>query len=282
MTGHETDISDPPAVAAEDFAAGLARRNEAFRTRILQTMILGALVLRPLPPEVAEQVGDFARAMSVDDGMLTVAQRFAKGQLGLAAVDFDRNGYTATWDAERAAKLSGHRPRRRMAALHPRPRARVAVGRSRGPPGRDAGPANLGVLRGPGLRLPRHPRLGAAVARPARLGARPRRLRLTGRVRAGGLRLHRQGERRPARVLAARHGRQPLRDRVPGHGCRALRVVPRASSHRTEWPSAGGRRTPSRSAERTASAASPTSTSSPSTGSPSPTSPSNRSGPRST
>ena len=105
MTGHEVTVTDIDPIDADRFAAALARRNEAFRTRILQTMILGALVLRPLPPEVAAQVAQFARALSVDDGMLAVAQRFAAGQLGLAAVDFDRNGYTAGWSPDRAAAL---------------------------------------------------------------------------------------------------------------------------------------------------------------------------------
>ena len=105
MTGHAVDVDDRPPISPEAFAAGLARRNEQFRTRILQTMILGALVLRPLPPEVAERVEAFARAMSVDDGMLAVTQRFAEGQLGLAAVDFDRNGYTADWAPDRTAAL---------------------------------------------------------------------------------------------------------------------------------------------------------------------------------
>lgn len=105
MTGHAPATEGQAPVDPEAFAVGMARRNEAFRTRILQTMILGALVLRPLEPAVAERVEAFARALSVDDGMLAVAQRFAAGQLGLAAVDFDRNGYTAGWSAERVESL---------------------------------------------------------------------------------------------------------------------------------------------------------------------------------
>ncbi|MGB5759295.1 MAG: hypothetical protein WBM50_20445, partial [Acidimicrobiales bacterium] len=105
MTEHPVTTNDRPTVSAADFGAGMADRNEAFRTRILQTIILGALVLRPLPLEVAERINVFAREMSVDDGMLAVAQRFATGQLGLAAVDFDRNGYTAEWSPERARAL---------------------------------------------------------------------------------------------------------------------------------------------------------------------------------
>jgi hypothetical protein len=36
----------------------------------------------------------------VDEGMLAIAQRFAAGSLGLAAFDFERNGYTAGWNPE--------------------------------------------------------------------------------------------------------------------------------------------------------------------------------------
>ncbi len=104
MTGHRPSVDQEP-VGPEAFGRELARRNEAFRVRILQTMILGALVLRPLTDDVADRVEAFAKAMSVDDGMLAVARRFAEGQLGLAAVDFDRNGYTADWDADRQQAL---------------------------------------------------------------------------------------------------------------------------------------------------------------------------------
>jgi hypothetical protein len=104
MTGHPADLAASP-VSAEEFAAALAGRNEAFRTRILQVMILGALVLRPLPEQVAEQLDRFATALSVGDGMLDVARHYARGSLGLAEFDFQRNGYTAEWSAERQEAL---------------------------------------------------------------------------------------------------------------------------------------------------------------------------------
>ncbi|MEM9562811.1 MAG: hypothetical protein AAGA93_09355 [Actinomycetota bacterium] len=105
LTGHLPDTAGRPVISPSDFAAGMANRNEAFRTRILQTMILGALVLRPLPPEVADRIESFSRELSVGDGMLAVARRFADGDLGLAAVDFERNGYTADWSTERSGAL---------------------------------------------------------------------------------------------------------------------------------------------------------------------------------
>jgi hypothetical protein len=100
LTGHRVDLAAAPAITAPDFAAGLARRNEAFRTRILQVMILGGLVLRPLPADVVANLDAFAAEMSVGDGMLDVARHYADGSLGLASFDFERNGYTADWSAD--------------------------------------------------------------------------------------------------------------------------------------------------------------------------------------
>lgn len=103
LTGH--DLAPRQKVTPVELAGVLADRDAAFRTRILQTMILGALVLRPLPRGLADRVVDYAAHLSVDDGMLAVAQRFADGQLGLAAVDFERNGYTSDWEPSRARAL---------------------------------------------------------------------------------------------------------------------------------------------------------------------------------
>jgi hypothetical protein len=104
MTGHPATLDGPP-IGPEKFAADLAGRNLAFRTRIVQIMILVGLVLRPLPPEVAERITAFAFELSVDDEMLAVARRFADGSLGLAAMDFERNGYASSWTADDAAAL---------------------------------------------------------------------------------------------------------------------------------------------------------------------------------
>ncbi len=66
-------------------------------------MLLCALVRNPMPPDVAENVCEFARALGVEEGMLDVARDFATGTLGLAVVDFQRNGYTGAWDEHQAA-----------------------------------------------------------------------------------------------------------------------------------------------------------------------------------
>jgi hypothetical protein len=104
MTGFPV-TDDPPPIEAATFASLLARRTIEFRTRIVQIMILLGLVLRPLPDEVAERIAAFAAELGVEDGMLDVARRFAEGSLGLAAVDFDRNGYAASWTEQDTAAL---------------------------------------------------------------------------------------------------------------------------------------------------------------------------------
>jgi hypothetical protein len=68
-------------------------------------MLTPALVLRPLPEEVADRIAAFARELSVDDAMIGIAREFSHGAIGLAAFDFERNGYTAEWAPEDASAL---------------------------------------------------------------------------------------------------------------------------------------------------------------------------------
>jgi hypothetical protein len=105
MTGHAVSVERVEPVTPEEFAQELARRDLAFRSRGVQLMLLAALVLRPLPPDVIDRVAAFARELMVDDKMIDVARRFATGSLGLAAIDFERNGYTSTWDSGDASAL---------------------------------------------------------------------------------------------------------------------------------------------------------------------------------
>jgi hypothetical protein len=94
MTGYAASNLETP-IEPHEFAEALADRDLIFRTRILQVMILTALVLRPIPGEVTERIRRFAEELDADDGMLAVAERFASGSLALASFDFQRNGYTA-------------------------------------------------------------------------------------------------------------------------------------------------------------------------------------------
>jgi hypothetical protein len=97
MTDHPVDLAALEPVSVAEAAEVLRPRNLEFRTRGVQVALLAGLILRPLPVDVADRIERFARALGVDEGMVDVARRFAAGSLGLAAVDFQRNGYTADW-----------------------------------------------------------------------------------------------------------------------------------------------------------------------------------------
>jgi hypothetical protein len=105
MTGYDVSPGGCERISALDFAAGLARRNEIFRTRIVQVMLLCAFAVRPLPAQVTAQLTEFAQALRVRDDMIGVAERYATGALDLASADFDRNGYLGSVSPERLAAL---------------------------------------------------------------------------------------------------------------------------------------------------------------------------------
>ncbi len=110
MTGHSVTLENRPAMTAHAFAEAMAQRELQFRSRMVQIMLLGALVRHPLPDDVADSVAEFALELGVEDGMVDVAREFAAGSLGLAAVDFRRNGYEGTWnDEESSAALHSSR-----------------------------------------------------------------------------------------------------------------------------------------------------------------------------
>jgi hypothetical protein len=100
MTGHAVDLADFEPMPPAELAEVLRRRDLQFRTRGVQVMLLAALVLRPLPAEVADRIALYAAELGVDEEMVVVAREFAAGALGLAATDFERNGYTATWGTD--------------------------------------------------------------------------------------------------------------------------------------------------------------------------------------
>ncbi len=108
MTGHRVDTSALPFVDPEQNARNLTARAEMYRMRMVHMMVLTALVLRPIPPEVAEQVAEYSRELGIDDRLLDTVAQFAHSDRALAAVDFERNGYTTDWSDERSAALHSH------------------------------------------------------------------------------------------------------------------------------------------------------------------------------
>jgi hypothetical protein len=96
LTDHPLDPAALLPISAEELAEGMARRTQEFRLRTVEMMILLELLLRPLPPDVADRVEVFADALSVGDDcrhLMRATQHASRGALGLAASDFQRNGY---------------------------------------------------------------------------------------------------------------------------------------------------------------------------------------------
>jgi hypothetical protein len=100
----------------------MALRNLAFRTRIVQNMVLGELILAPLPASVAARVREFAAELCVDDEMISVAEAYAAGALDVAAADFARNGYLAAVDPDRLRAVHAEALSQSWAAVTEDPR----------------------------------------------------------------------------------------------------------------------------------------------------------------
>jgi hypothetical protein len=107
MTGHEPDVSAVAPLGAEELAAGLARRTEQYRRRILQVMALTALVVDPVPPEVADRLARYADELRVHDDLLIAAQDISAHSRALVQVDFDRNGYLQQVAESRSTPAAG-------------------------------------------------------------------------------------------------------------------------------------------------------------------------------
>jgi PAS domain-containing protein len=113
MTGHRGSFEPQPDSFAASLAAlgdALRFRTREFRMRIVQQALLGALVVDPIAPDVIARLRRMSHVLGVDENMIDVAGDFADQQFELAAIDFDRNGYTADWDPSHAEILHASRP----------------------------------------------------------------------------------------------------------------------------------------------------------------------------
>lgn len=98
MTGFDVDYDGVDEVTPEGLGLVLTRRPAIFRRRIVQMMLIGELLMRPLSKDVSARVEQYALELGVCDDMFAVARRLADGSLGLALVDFQRSGYQGNWE----------------------------------------------------------------------------------------------------------------------------------------------------------------------------------------
>jgi hypothetical protein len=94
LTGVEVDYRGLEPLSPEELGAALAHKETWYRQRIVHHMVLGELVLRPIPPEVAFRVAQFAQALGIEDHFVRVARRYAQGAYGMAWADLRRSGFT--------------------------------------------------------------------------------------------------------------------------------------------------------------------------------------------
>src|SRR5215831_673827 len=93
LTNIDVDYRHLEPLGPDEFAAILEPHDQNYRQRIVHHMVLGELVLRPLPTEVAARVAKYARALGVDDRFVRVARRYGQGAYGLAWMDLRRSGF---------------------------------------------------------------------------------------------------------------------------------------------------------------------------------------------
>src|SRR6478736_3986144 len=93
LTGVSVDYRALDPLGSEELADALGGRDLGFRRRIVHHMVLGELVLRPIPVAVAHRGATYAEALGVTDDFVRVARRYAQGAYGLAWMDLQRSGF---------------------------------------------------------------------------------------------------------------------------------------------------------------------------------------------
>jgi hypothetical protein len=93
LTGHVVDYRCLDPLGPDDLAEVLASHDLDYRQRIVHHMVLGELVLRPIPVVVAHRVAKYAEALGIKDDFVRVARRYAQGAYGLAWMDLERSGF---------------------------------------------------------------------------------------------------------------------------------------------------------------------------------------------
>jgi hypothetical protein len=93
LLGIAVDLAIAEPVGPAAFATAMRLRGGELRTRIVQAMLLGELLLVPLPADVTARVEDYAACLGVTDEMIRSIRELANGSLKLALIDFERCGY---------------------------------------------------------------------------------------------------------------------------------------------------------------------------------------------
>ena len=98
MTGFVVPAPRCRGSGPKQFAAGWRGANAASASRMVQFMLLGALVLVPLPTRSPARVEAYADELASTTRSCGSRSGTRSGSLGLALIDFQRSGYMEAWD----------------------------------------------------------------------------------------------------------------------------------------------------------------------------------------
>lgn len=99
------DLESLEPLRPEELAVTLSEHSDELRQRVVHLMVLGELVLRPIPPVVARRVAGYAEQLGIDDQFVRIARRYAQGGFGLAWLDLHRSGFAEHWERARMDQL---------------------------------------------------------------------------------------------------------------------------------------------------------------------------------
>jgi hypothetical protein len=105
LHGVDVDVGALELLGPEALAQELEATPASIRHRVVQDMVLGELVLRPIPQSTARRVQTYAHALGIEDRFVRVARRYAQGAFGLAWLDLHRSGFAEHWERARMDQL---------------------------------------------------------------------------------------------------------------------------------------------------------------------------------
>jgi hypothetical protein len=99
------DLNSLDPLGPEELAQTLSGYSDELRQRVVHLIVLGELVLRPIPPVVARRVAAYADELGVDDQFVRIARHYAQGGFGLAWLDLHQSGFAEHWEMARMDQL---------------------------------------------------------------------------------------------------------------------------------------------------------------------------------
>jgi len=98
MTGGHVNPDYLELIAPEEFAEEMRYREESFRIRMVEAMLLCAFMLDPVPYEIIDGIEQYARELSLDGELVRIARAQLAGARVLVDEDSNRAGYRSGED----------------------------------------------------------------------------------------------------------------------------------------------------------------------------------------